>query len=704
MATYGSALYDLSVYDASGSTLTPTDAAALGFTDAALDVSPVDEHTVQVTWRIPTTAHIKRLIVRSLAGFPPDPTSPQSVILLSVDAENPADPNYTTTTLLDSVSPGSEVYYTMFVLIPFVVTATTGGGGVSTLNGSAILTSGSTMTVSGDLGIKVAMRSIPLVTTSGTVTVPTTGGGGLWFANPNSVPGGASTYTGSGSLATAMAAVPTNGALALNYNGVINEDIDIFINPGVTITSGPGFRPWVNGNVRLRNSSDTNTAKVWGLSVMNTSPAASEHMLKLDAGSIEFAYAEVMIPGSTGCYTLIRPGQTLKNWRVHHCWIHDNPGVASHDGNQDHGLYISGEVNPQNGRVDHCLIEQMPRGRNIKIGGPSGGGGAIGDITIDHCTLITGYGPSNGQVSNGTTNTRWQNNILIDSGATRSLTEGSGASGGNTYSNNRSDRTTGPATANFSDAGGNVVLSLSQLNDQVTLGAAGFGHLDGSGGGSPPPAPTTNYIQRLGSAQHNTSANTTVVTLTASATAGNHVVLSAGSSSTGRTITSVTDSKGNTWTVRDTNVNGTTCRVTVCTSPMSTTLVSGDTVTVNWSALVTTAGVCVDEVASGVTVTPSVSGAAVNNLVGDTVMSGTLTSAAPAQAMMLTVIGFSGSSISTTSNTGDTVSAAVASAAASGNRGVQLVYRNIAASDAGSVDFTFASLRVACSVSVALPY
>lgn len=293
---------------------------------------------------------------------------------------------------------------------------------------------------------------------------------GPWFLWQGTIPGGAKYYTGSGSLGSFLSGLSAGAVGVLDYDGEHTENITATLKDGITVLPGPARRPWLNGDLHL---SCGQTATIYGLSVKYPNAPESDHVLDVKAGSINFGYAEVAY---ANCYTLIHPTGSVKNWRFHHLWVHDNLGVSSHDGNQDHGFYCSAPTTGQNGQIDHCLIENMPRGRNIKIGGASSGS-AIGGIVVDKCTLKLGHGPSNGQVSNGATDTHWTNLVLIDSGASTNLTDGSGSGTGSNYSGCWSDKTTGPNSSHFSDAGGNSVKSASTLADYTANGAAGKGHL-----------------------------------------------------------------------------------------------------------------------------------------------------------------------------------------------------------------------------------
>jgi hypothetical protein len=293
---------------------------------------------------------------------------------------------------------------------------------------------------------------------------------GSWFAYPGTVPAGAKTYNGQTSLAAFLTGLAAGQTGVLDYDGVRTENVSVTLKDGIVVVPAPGRRPWLKGDLHL---SCGKLATIAGLSVRYDTAPSSDHVLDVKAGSIDFGYAEVAF---ANCYTLIHPTGTIHDWRFHHLWVHDNLGVSTHDGNQDHGFYCSAPVAAQNGQIDHCLIENMPRGRNIKIGAASGGT-PIGGIVVHHNTLRLGHGPSNSQVSNGATNCSYHDNVLIDSGAATNLTDGSGSGTGSTYANNWSDEKTGPNTSHLKDTGGNVVKARAILMDYSANGQAGKGHL-----------------------------------------------------------------------------------------------------------------------------------------------------------------------------------------------------------------------------------
>lgn len=86
-------------------------------------------------------------------------------------------------------------------------------------------------------------------------------------------------------------------------------------------------------------------------------------------------------------------------------------------------------------------------------------------------------------------------------------------------------------------------------------------------------------IQRVASAAQTTNATAWVVTVAATTTVGHRVILAVESTG-GRAVASITDSRGNTWTVDQVSTNTTNVRCSVASSPLATALLSGDTITV----------------------------------------------------------------------------------------------------------------------------
>lgn len=287
------------------------------------------------------------------------------------------------------------------------------------------------------------------------------------------IPAGAATFTGStgAALKAAIKAVPAGGWLKVGSatitGNVLLSGSDI--KPGITLVNAPGTNPTIVGAVDMSDGRDWNW---FGIDVTYPASPSSTHMVKFDGGSgWEVAYSEFH---DARCYTLVRPGQGATNWRLHHNRVENNR--PANGTNQDHALYVSGEVARQNGRIDHNLIGGTPNGRGVKIGGPSSGGGDIGGVRVDHNTIHDSDGPSAVQVSNGATANAIDGNVVYGSGSSTAFTDGAGSRAGNVYQGNVSDIRTGPNTANLRDGGGNAVLPTSQLQDPVLMAARGLGH------------------------------------------------------------------------------------------------------------------------------------------------------------------------------------------------------------------------------------
>lgn len=116
MSKYDVAQWNRATYAASSPLVTQ-------FADAWITAQATSPTTALLNWRLPATDHSRRMLVRSTLGVPPDPISGQGAVILSVDATNLADPNFYTDSLTDTVSVGSELFYTMFLLVPDVASA-----------------------------------------------------------------------------------------------------------------------------------------------------------------------------------------------------------------------------------------------------------------------------------------------------------------------------------------------------------------------------------------------------------------------------------------------------------------------------------------------------------------------------------------------------------------------------------------------------
>lgn len=91
------------------------------------------------------------------------------------------------------------------------------------------------------------------------------------------------------------------------------------------------------------------------------------------------------------------------------------------------------------------------------------------------------------------------------------------------------------------------------------------------------------FVKRICSATDTASTNPKPLTVSGNTTAGNTVILVAKGSG-GIRVNSVSDSRGNTWQVDEVSTNTTNARVSVASAVLTTALLTGDTVTVTYSA------------------------------------------------------------------------------------------------------------------------
>jgi hypothetical protein len=145
------------------------------------------------------------------------------------------------------------------------------------------------------------------------------------------------------------------------------------------------------------------------------------------------------------------------------------------------------------------------------------------------------------------------------------------------------------------------------------------------------------YVKELGKGTQTGTATTYVITLSATAAAGNLAIGRIGTGST-VTISSVTDSRGNTWTVDKTQGSGPSAHL-VSTGQDVGTLQSGDTITITISGSIA-AGTAIFDEFSGMDITSSRVDKTAGNSAGATTARDAGTTAATTQADELVVGAF----------------------------------------------------------------
>ena len=81
------------------------------------------------------------------------------------------------------------------------------------------------------------------------------------------------------------------------------------------------------------------------------------------------------------------------NWRISRSCIHDNVGLPSHGTAKDQLLYVNTGVGAGRGVIARNLLFNSPRGKGIKLAGPSTGTGSA-SVTVRHNTIYNTARPS----------------------------------------------------------------------------------------------------------------------------------------------------------------------------------------------------------------------------------------------------------------------------------------------------------------------
>jgi hypothetical protein len=108
------------------------------------------------------------------------------------------------------------------------------------------------------------------------------------------------------------------------------------------------------------------------------------------------------------------------NWRISRSCIHDNVGLPSHGKAKDQLLYVNTGVRAGRGVIARNLLFNSPRGKGIKLAGPSTGTGST-SVTVRHNTIYNTARPAI-VVGMDTRDTVIRRNLLVrtnDSGLIR---------------------------------------------------------------------------------------------------------------------------------------------------------------------------------------------------------------------------------------------------------------------------------------------
>ena len=224
--------------------------------------------------------------------------------------------------------------------------------------------------------------------------------------------------------------------------------------------------------------------------------------------------------------------------------------------------------------------------------GPAQGSGSSGATdafstttnTITNTNVVIGAGAAEDDVVDGTGDTDTTNGSwgTLQSSAT---TGGGSASNMGVYSQAKVVTATATQQFNFTlPAAADWAAQYIQVKEEVATNApAGNAAGTGSAYNATAQGDPTKFVREVGNYTTGTSATTHVIAISVAPTTGNHLVLVAIMAG-GRTLSSVTDTQGNTWQVDETLLNTTNHGIGIASCKVVNALTTADTISMTWDA------------------------------------------------------------------------------------------------------------------------
>src|SRR5947209_8969796 len=75
-------------------------------------------------------------------------------------------------------------------------------------------------------------------------------------------------------------------------------------------------------------------------------------------------------------------------WSIDHSSIHDNYGSPTHNGVQDHDIYVNTAASSHSGIIADNLIHNATRGEIVKLDGTGSGSGGGMNVTVRYNTMV----------------------------------------------------------------------------------------------------------------------------------------------------------------------------------------------------------------------------------------------------------------------------------------------------------------------------
>jgi hypothetical protein len=172
----------------------------------------------------------------------------------------------------------------------------------------------------------------------------------------------------------------------------------VAVSPGtstsrVKVAAYPGERPVIQGLLWVANMN------YWTFDGVNVtwsdSNSDSEHMVRLrDGRGWVYENAEIWGAKSYANMNVLTSKAGLPtDWAIRRNCIHDNIGDATHGTAKDQLLYVNTGVPGGTGTIERNILFNAPRGKGVKLAGPTAGTGSS-NVTVRYNTIHNTYKPA----------------------------------------------------------------------------------------------------------------------------------------------------------------------------------------------------------------------------------------------------------------------------------------------------------------------
>jgi len=316
----------------------------------------------------------------------------------------------------------------------------------------------------------------------------------------------------------------------------------------IVVQNYPGERPVLSGLLWLSNPS------YWTFDGLNitwsSADTADEHMVKMTGGT-GWRITNAEIWGAHSWANILVAGDPDK-WSIDHSSIHDNYGSSTHNGVQDHDIYVNTTLSGHSGVIEDDLIYNATRGEIVKLDGTGTGSGGGMNVTVRYNTMVNS---SRSMLLGGQTQGSNIYRNLVVTGSSGSdiaiyLYNNTGSNNSvhdNLFWDYKTFLNVSGSTAGFSETNNLKDTVNPQLDGSLkpqNSAAAAFGYYAGSttSGGtttspSPSPTPTSTATPTASPTASPTSSPTSSPSTSTSAAAGSISYIGASSGANGTATT-----------------------------------------------------------------------------------------------------------------------------------------------------------------------